>query len=106
MAFFFKPVSTLNILDVSEFPRLNRDGHLHQEGKDEKSCCPDAKGDHEFQEVRHVIVDLSQRVRDESRYDQTGSLFNPYPDDDEQTAEIESGKSFPGGGDEEEERRP
>ena len=59
LVFFFKPIGPFNIPDVGEFPRLNRNGHLHQEGENEKTGCPDAKGNHEFEEIGHIIVDFS-----------------------------------------------
>src|SRR4030042_6182024 len=87
------------ILCVGEFPGLNRNGHLHQQSKDEKTRCPAAEGDHKLYEIRNIFVDLAKGIRYKSRHDKTRPFFNPHPDDNEQTAQIEGGQPFPGLGD-------
>jgi len=49
LALFFQPVGPFDITDVGEFPCLNGDSHLHQEGEHEEPSCPDTKGHHQLQ---------------------------------------------------------
>jgi len=99
--FFFPSKGTFHVGDMGESPGLNRNGHLHQKGEDEETHCPDAEGDHQLQEIRDIFVDLAKGIRDKSWYNETRPFFNPDSYDDENTAQIESGQSFPGLGDQE-----
>jgi hypothetical protein len=91
LVFFFLSEGTFNIADVAEFAGLDRDGHLHQEGEDEKADCPNPKGHHEFQEIRNINVNFAERIRDKPWYDETRSFFNPDPYDDKKTAHVQGG---------------
>ena len=91
MVFFFSPEGTFDIANMAESPGLDRDGHLHQEGEDKEADCPDSKGDHEFQKVRDIGVDLAERIWDKPRDDEPRSLFNPDPCDDKETAYVQNG---------------
>ncbi len=73
----------LLVLGVAEHTRFNGKRDLHEKREDEETRGPDTERDHQFQKVRHIHVDLSERVGNESGDDEPGSLFYPDPDDDE-----------------------
>ena len=89
LVFFLPPEVTFDIGDVAEFSGLNGDSYFDQKREHEETGCPDTEGHHEFQEIWHVNVDLTQGIRHKSRNDETRPFLNPHPNDDKKASEIE-----------------
>src|SRR4030042_3595210 len=92
--FFSHLVSTFDIGDMAKFTRLNRNGHLHEKGKEEKTCRPNAEGDHELQEIWNIDVNLAKGICNESGNNEPRPFFNPNTYDNEKTAKIKGDEPF------------
>ena len=44
---------------MGEFSGFNGNSHFYQKGEDEKTRRPNSEGDHEFQEIRDIVGNLS-----------------------------------------------
>jgi hypothetical protein len=90
----------ISISGVGELPGLNRNGHFHKKGEHESPYRPDPEGDHQFQEVGDIVINLAKGIRDKSGDDKPGSFLYPHPHDNEKTTQVKGAQALPCGRDE------